>query len=127
MNPKKILIIDDESSITRLLKLNLEKTGAFVVRDENKGLRAYAAAREFKPDLILLDIMMPDMDGGDVAAQLQEDPLLKGVPIVFLTAAVKKDEVNARDGMIGGFPYIAKPLNVKGVLNVIEQQLSKSY
>jgi len=127
MIPKKILIIDDETSITRLLKLNLEKTGTFVVRDENKGAKGYAAAREFKPDLILLDIMMPDMDGGDVASQLQSDPLLKSVPIIFLTAAVKKEEVNARDGVIGGFPYIAKPLNVKGVLNVIEQQLGKSY
>jgi DNA-binding response OmpR family regulator len=127
MTPKKILIIDDEASITRLLKLNLEKTGAFVVRDENKGLRGYSAAREFKPDLVLLDIMMPDMDGGDVAAQLQNDPLLNKVPIIFLTAAVKKDEVNARDGIIGGFPYIAKPLNVRGVLSMIEQQLGKSY
>jgi CheY-like chemotaxis protein len=127
MIPKKILVIDDETSITRLLKLNLEKTGAFVVRDENKGSRAVAAAREFKPDLILLDIMMPDLDGGDVAAQLQADPLLKSVPIVFLTAAVKKEEVNARDGVIGGFPYIAKPLNVRGVLTVIEHQLGKWY
>ncbi|HXG46074.1 MAG TPA: response regulator [Methylomirabilota bacterium] len=127
MNPKKILIVDDEASITRLLKLNLERTGTFIVRDENRGSRAHATAREFKPDLILLDIMMPDMDGGDVAAQLQSDPLLRSVPIVFLTAAVKKEEVSARDGMIGGFPYIAKPLNVKGVMNVIEQQLKKSY
>src|SRR5258706_15639749 len=87
MLPKKILVVDDEVTITRLLKLNLEKTGAYVVREENRGAKAYAAAREFKPDLILLDVMMPDLDGGEVAAQLQADPLMKGIPIIFLTAA----------------------------------------
>jgi two-component system OmpR family response regulator len=123
MVPKKILIVDDETAITRLLKLNLEKTAAYSVRTENLGANAYSAAREFKPDLILLDVMMPDMDGGDVAAQLEADPLLRGTPIIFLTAAVKKEEVAATGGLIGGYPYIAKPLNVKGVLATIEKQL----
>ena len=125
MEPKKILVVDDESTITRLLKLNLEETGAYLVREENFGAKAYAAARDFKPDLILLDVMMPDMDGGDVAAQLQADPLLNGVPIIFLTAAVKKEELSARGGFIGGFPYIAKPLDVKGVLAQIEERLAR--
>jgi len=124
MVPKKILVVDDETTITRLLKLNLEKTGAYTVREENLGAKAYAAAREFKPDLILLDVMMPDMDGGDVAAQLQGDGLLKDIPIIFLTAAVKKEELTATGGMIGGFPYIAKPLDAKGVLAAIERQLA---
>lgn len=125
MNKKKILVIDDESSITRLLKLNLERSGAYIVRTENEGLNAHATAREFKPDLILLDVMMPNSDGGDVAASLQADPLLRSVPIVFLTAAVKKDEIEAKGGMIGGFPYIAKPLNVQGVIEVIERTLDQ--
>jgi CheY-like chemotaxis protein len=124
MKRKKILVVDDETSITRLLKLNLEKTGTYVVRDENLGSKTLAAAREFKPDLILLDVMMPDMDGGDVAALLQADPLLKNVPIVFLTAAVKKEELKGPEGVIGGFTYIAKPLNVKGVMSVIERHLN---
>src|SRR5213593_3995653 len=124
MTKKKILVVDDEVSITRLLKLNLEKTGAYVVRSENEGTKTVAAAQEFKPDLILLDVMMPDIDGGDVAADLQADPLLRSVPIVFLTAAVKKEELDAKGGMIGGFPYIAKPLDVKGVRRVIERTLA---
>lgn len=124
MIEKKILVVDDEPTITRLLKLNLEKTGAYQVREENEGAKAYLAAREFKPDLILLDVMMPDMDGGDVAAKIQADPLLKGIPVVFLTAAVKKEELNAHGGVIGGFQYIAKPLDVKGVLAVIERQFA---
>jgi|SRR5215211_6371119 len=124
MVKKKILIVDDELSITRLLKLNLEKNGGFLVRTENEGTKALAAAKEFKPDLILLDVMMPDIDGGDVAAIIQADPLLRNVPVVFLTAAVKKEELDAKGGMIGGFPYIAKPLDVKGVTAVIERTLA---
>ena len=123
MTKKRILIVDDETSITRLLKLNLEKSGVYTVRTENAATRALPAAREFRPDLILLDVMMPDMDGGDVAAQIQNDPILKETPIVFLTAAVKKEELGAPDGVIGGFTYIAKPLNVKGVMGVIERSL----
>ncbi len=125
MVPKKILVVDDETSITRLLKLNLEKSGAYVVREENLGANCLATAREFKPDLILLDVMMPDMDGGDVAAQIKADPLLKEIPIVFLTAGVKAEEVKAHAGMIGGFPYIAKPVTAQGVQRVIEQYLPK--
>ena len=123
MLQKKILIVDDEQAITRLLKLNLENTGAYLVREENEGAKAHAAARDFKPELILLDVMMPDMDGGDVASQIKSDPLLKSIPIVFLTAAVKQDELAAHGGMIGGFHYIAKPLDVQGVLAVIERHL----
>lgn len=65
---KKILIVDDEEDFTKLIKLNLERTGEYEVEIENGGLRGLAAAREFKPDLILLDILMPDMEGGEVAS-----------------------------------------------------------
>jgi len=125
MSKKRILVVDDETSITRLLKLNLEQTGNYEVREENFGARAVAAAQEFRPDLVLLDVMMPDMDGGDVAAGLRQDPALRNTPVVFLTAAVKKEELGAPDGKIGGRIYIAKPLNVKGVLSVIERTLAK--
>jgi len=124
MTPKKIMVVDDEVSITRLLKLNLEKNGNFIVRVENHGVHAHRAAREFTPDLVLLDVMMPDLDGGDVAASMKKDPLLNSVPIIFLTAAVKKDELDAHGGMIGGYPYIAKPLNIQGVIAAIEKHLA---
>jgi CheY-like chemotaxis protein len=125
MSRKRILVVDDETSITRLLKLNLEQTGNYEVRAENSGARALAAALEFKPDLILLDVMMPDVDGGDVAASLRENPGLCNTPVVFLTAVVNKDELGAPEGKIGGEMYIAKPLNVKGVISVIERTLGK--
>ena len=123
MSKKRILIIVDESSITRLLKLNLEMTGRYEAREVNTSAKALLAAREFKPNLVLLDIMMPDMDGGDVAAQIQNEPTLKHIPIVFLTATVRPEELEKRGEVIGGFTYIAKPLNVKGVLSVIERTI----
>ena len=125
MNKKRILVVDDEASISRLLKLNLEKTGEYLVHTEIQGTQALAAAREFKPELVLLDVMMPDMDGGDVAAQMLGDAELKNVPIVFLTAAVRQEELGSRDGNLGGFPYLAKPLSVRAVINAIEKYLLK--
>lgn len=122
---KKILIIDDETSITRLLKLNLEQTGDYLVHEENDATKGLAAAREFRPDLVVLDVMMPEVDGGDVAASIEADPQLKKTPIIFLTAAVKKEELAARGNVIGGYPYIAKPLDVKGVITAIEKQLGR--
>ena len=72
--PRRILIVDDEAGFTRLLKLTLEGTKRYVVKEENDGSRALATARIFRPELVLLDIVMPKMDGGDVARQLSGRP-----------------------------------------------------
>jgi CheY-like chemotaxis protein len=123
MIKKRILVVDDEVSITRLLKLNLERTGQYEVREENAGEMAVPAAREFQPDLIFLDVMMPKISGGEVAAQLRLEPAFRKTPIVFLTAAVKKEELGGPGGKIGGRYYIAKPMSTGEVLAVIEQML----
>ncbi len=120
---KRILVVDDEPSFTRLLKLNLEQTGLYEVRVENVAGQAFSAARLFKPDLIVLDVMIPEMDGGDLAGQLRQVPSLARVPIVFLTAAVKKEEVRSRRGQIGGFPFIAKPVDLNDLLDALKQHL----
>jgi CheY-like chemotaxis protein len=122
---KRILIVDDEESFTRLLKLNLEAGGAYRVRTENRAPQALSAAREFRPDLILLDVMMPEMDGGDVAASIKADPELTNIPIVFLTAAVKKEEVKSHGGVVGGHPYLAKPVDAETVIACLRKQLGR--
>jgi len=122
---KRILVVDDDTTITRLLKLNLEQTNDYEVRVENASTAALAAAHQFHPDLILLDVMMPGQDGGELAQCLQASPQLKEVPIVFFTAAAKKEEVAARGGRIGGMPFLAKPADVSQVLACIEQHLIK--
>ena len=123
MNTKRILVVDDETAITRLLKLNLEKTGRYVVLIENAGANVCAVAQQFKPDLVLLDVMMPDMDGGDVVNALRLDPELQNIPVIFLTAAVKQEEIGTRQGLIGGFHYIAKPLDLEGIIAAINRHL----
>ena len=119
MRKKRILLIDDEPSFTRMLKLNLEETGAYEVRAENRGTQGLATARQFKPDLILLDVVMPDINGGDVASQIEADRNVKNTPIVFLTGAAKKEE----EGIIAGRTIMAKPVTVDEVIDCIERNL----
>ena len=122
---KRVLIIDDEASFTRLLKLNLHHTGHYMAETVNDPTKALAVAREFSPDVILLDVMMPSMDGGELAARMQANPILKETPIVFLTAAVKRKEIATHKGYIGGLPFIAKPVDFQEVLDCIEKQLRR--
>jgi CheY-like chemotaxis protein len=126
MNKKRILIVDDESSFTRNVKLNLEKTGQYEVTEVNHSGHAVAVANVCKPDLILLDVMMPGLDGGDVLACLKADPALKDVPVLVLTATVKKAEVDSFAGVIGGYPFLAKPIKLEALVEHIEKQLAPS-
>jgi two-component system, OmpR family, response regulator len=120
---KLILVVDDQPRNTRLLKLYLEQTNDYVVKEENNPKAALLAAEDFQPHLILLDVMMPGMDGGELAARIQASPKLKGVPIVFLTAAVTKGEVEARGGQLGGFPFLAKPVVLSEVIACLKHHL----
>jgi two-component system OmpR family response regulator len=120
----RILVVDDQADITRLLKRGLELTDDYVVREENNPVAALAAAEEFRPHLILLDVMMPGMDGGELAASLRESAKLKGVPIIFLTAAITKAEVVEKEGQTGGWPILAKPFLIPEVVACIEHHLA---
>ena len=126
MAKTRILLIDDEIALTEILKINLEETGRFEVRVENRGAAAVATACAFKPDVVFLDVIMPDMDGGQVAAELRGDPRLSHVPIVYLTAIVSKQETRRTDGVIGGHAFIAKPVGVAEVIACIERHLTAS-
>lgn len=123
MDKKRILFVDDEEGFGQILKLSLEGTGEYEIKVETKGKKAVDAAREFKPDLIFLDIIMPDLDGPAVALQIKADPQLNNIPIVFLTAVVKKEEVNSAEGNIGGYPFIAKPVSKEELLECIHKYL----
>ena len=123
MDKKRILLVDDDISFSRMLKLNLERAGSYEIRVENTGSHAIATAREFKPNLILLDVIMPEVDGGDVAAMLKEDPFLKDIPVVFITALVSGEE-NASGGLIrSGYRFIGKLASEKEMLQCIEENL----
>ena len=119
---KRIFVVDDESGFTRLLKLTLERTGRYVVKEENDGTQAWLAAREFRPDIIFLDIVMPKIDGGDVAQQIRSDPALAQVPIVFLTAIVSRTESQTE---IGGYPFISKPVSLEAITRCITEHIGE--
>ena len=123
MKKKKILVVDDEAAFTRLLKLNLEKTGHYEVREVNRAPAALSAARELKPDLILLDVVMPAMDGGDVAALIRQDKSLKDTAVLYLTATVAKREVRHEPLASGGSLFLAKPISLEELVHHINQQL----
>jgi CheY-like chemotaxis protein len=119
---RRILIVDDDQESTHLIKILLEKIGRYFVLEENDAAKAHQSARNFGPDLILLDIMMPQRDGGDIAAEIDADPGLQRTPIVFLTAMVTKAEAKA--GLqIQGHPVLAKPINIPELINRIEENL----
>jgi CheY-like chemotaxis protein len=119
---RRILIVDDDRDSSHLIKILLEKVGHYLVLEENDALKAHQSARNFGPDLILLDIMMPQRDGGDIAAQIEADPGLQRTPIIFLTALVTKAEAKA-GLLIQGHPVLAKPVNIPELIHRIEQNL----
>jgi len=122
---KRILVVDDEPALTRMVKLNLERTGNYEVRTENQGSMALQAAREFKPDLMLLDVMMPDMSGDEVSAQMKEDEELSRMKYVFMTAIITKDETEAMGSNIGGNEFLAKPVKTDELIATIERVLAE--
>lgn len=125
MKKRKILIIDDDEDFAFLMRANLERTQKYEVRSETKGTRAVVVAKQVKPDLILLDLLMPDRIGDKVAEQIKKDKEVRHIPIVFLTAVVTKQEIKAFRGMIGRYPFVPKDASVEELVRVIEQNLPK--
>ena len=112
-----VLIIDDEAPIRLLCRVNLEAEGMEVVEAAD-GQAGLEAARERIPDVVLLDVMMPGLDGWAVAEELLRDDRTKGVPIVFLTArADLRDRARGMD--VGGVDYITKPFNPVELASVV--------
>lgn len=122
MDKKKILVIDDEAAITKFIKIMLERSGRYEVLCEGEGTKAVATAKAFNPDLVLLDVNLPDTQGGEVSAAFQDEPSLKNVPVIFLTGMVSKEEMQT--GLtIGGRPAMAKPIDVERLVECIEKNI----
>lgn len=122
---KRILVVDDEVGFTRLLQMNLEKTGKYTVTVVNDSTKALEAARVFHPHLALLDVVMPGMDGGDLVAQMKADPALGKIPVIMLTALVGKNEAS-EDAVVqsGNLLMLGKPVRLSVLIQAIEEQLA---
>ena len=116
-------MVDDERGYAEgVVKEYLEKHD-YDVRVETEGARCLAAAKEFRPDLILLDVMMRDRAGPQVASEVRADEALKGVPIIFVTAtATVKTGPGLFGGELGGFPCIAKPVKLDKLREYLDQK-----
>jgi DNA-binding response OmpR family regulator len=119
----RVLVIDDEAPIRLLCRVNLEAEGMKVWEAED-GPRGLEAARDRKPDVVLLDVMMPGLDGWRVAEQLLEDPDTADIPIVFLTARAEfRDRARGLD--IGGVDYVTKPFNPVELAPLVRELLER--
>ena len=119
---RRILIVDDDANSTHLVKILLERAGPYLVMEENDAGKADQTAHNFKPDVILLDIVMPKKDGGELATQIEADRELHNTPIIFLTALVTHGE--AQSGLqIQGHPFVAKPISIPELIDAIEKHL----
>lgn len=124
---RRILLVDDEAGFTELLRMNLERGGLYEVRIENDSTKAVSVARTFQPDVILLDVVMPGMDGGDVQAALQNDPALSRVPVLMLTALVDSTELS--EGAVaqaGSQMVLPKPVNLALLFRVLDEILGEA-
>jgi CheY-like chemotaxis protein len=118
---KRVLIIDDEPAFTELIRLQLESHGGFEVHTETHSSHAIRTAREFSPYIILLDIMMPEIEGSELAAQFLEQPDLRDTPIIFLSALITSQEVRSFDH--GSRMYLPKTTSIEDLVKAIEQSL----
>ena len=125
MDKKRILIIDDEEGFCNLVKKNIEKTGEFEVQIAINGEDGIKLAREIKPDLILLDLVMPGMDGADVATQVKSEKDIKDTPIVFLTAIVREEEDSPQTSLTRGYSLLAKTVTVGELIACIKKNVKK--
>lgn len=106
----RIMYVEDEADIRTIAKLALEAIGGFIVQDCATGKEALVMAESFKPEIILLDVMMPGMDGPATLSELRKIPCTSSTPIVFMTAKVQPDEVKYYREL-GAVDVIAKPFD----------------
>ena len=121
MKRPRILIVDDDPNLSRLAGMALESSGLYDVMIVNQALRALPTAVQFEPDLMLLDVDMPDKSGGDVAREAAADPRLKHIPVLFLTGLVSHDEAGSKAMESGGMRFMAKPVEPAALLAAVAE------
>jgi DNA-binding response OmpR family regulator len=115
----RILVVDDDPVILRLIEVNLDLEG-FEVETADRGEDAITRARDSSPDLIILDLMMPEMSGWEIAERLQQDDATKGIPLVFLSARTQ-DEDRRRGEELGVAGYVTKPFDPAALVSTIRK------
>jgi CheY-like chemotaxis protein len=135
-NKKKIVIVDDEPEICELTKSILERTGRFEVFTSTRAKEALGLVKFHKPEIILLDVMMPEMSGVEVAQSLCENEETKGVkivfvtaiavPMLFLSALMENEALKQKAGPSGGHYFIQKPISPPELIQRLDEILAKN-
>lgn len=123
MDKKRILIVDDEEDIVNVLRLRLEANN-YEVLSASDGQEGLNKARSMKPDLIILDLMLPKLDGYRVCRMLKFDEVYKSIPIVMFTARAQKEDEKL-GGEMGADAYVTKPFEPQILLDKIKELLAK--
>jgi CheY-like chemotaxis protein len=118
---KRIVLVDDEKDFCYFMQKTLEASGEFDVQTSSEGQEAIKMIKANRPDLILLDVMMPGISGPDVAAELREYKMTKDIPIVFVTAVVQQKEIIDNGNCIGGWHYLPKPVRTEELITLINR------
>lgn len=113
----KLLVIDDEPEITQIIEAFLENAGHQVIT-ENSSVMGIERAKELKPDLILLDIMMPNMDGYEICDELKKTDETSDIPVIFLTGKDSRDD-KGRSFQVGGDMFVKKPFSCERLLEIV--------
>ncbi|MFM1867487.1 MAG: hypothetical protein RL591_895 [Planctomycetota bacterium] len=121
--PCRILVIDDEKGLSQVLAIRLRAAG-FIALTANSGLEGLVAAQETRPDAIVLDVRMPDMDGFEVYARLKQNPHLSTIPVVFLSANVQ-DSARHSALAAGAVAYLTKPYDPHEVIATLRDAIAR--
>jgi len=129
MEGKTVLVVDDEKKIRELLEMRLISEGYAVILGQN-GEEGVELARKHMPDMIIMDVMMPRMDGAEAVRHIQEDPKTKNIPILFLTSIITKEEENEQAFGIqldaSKHKFMAKPFDTPALLAEIRAMITRS-
>lgn len=120
----RILVIDDDADICEFVKLTLEGTRKYDVAVTTSASEGLKLAEAYRPNLVLLDIMMPEMSGAEVAEKLVKNEKTCDIPIAFITGLLTKEDVEKRQGFIHGFLFISKPVGPKELVEQVESVLA---
>src|SRR5215207_9950230 len=121
---KRILLLDDEMEFADVMKMTLQMSGQYEVRTTVRPSTFLQVAQAYRPDLILLDCMMPALDGGEIAAQIQADPVLKDTPFMFLTATADSVESRPSRCYAGVKKYLPKTMEWNEMFREFDEELA---
>ncbi|UCD15074.1 MAG: response regulator [Candidatus Omnitrophota bacterium] len=122
MEKRKVMVVDDEEDFLKIIKLNLEKINKYEIRTVKNTKETLSCVHRFKPDVILLDILMPKIGGIEVCQMLNNDPVGRRIPIIILSA-LDKDADKLRAYRAGVVDYLVKPVEKEEIVAAIEKAL----